>query len=435
VAYESLPLPNRGKFFEDNMIQRAVLPNGVVVLTEEMKQSQIAAVNFWIGVGSSFETPLTNGISHFFEHAVFKGTEKKDGLKIVSSIERKGGMINANTSRSSTRLYARVPAAEVANAIGVIGEMLTCPLFKASEMKLEREVILEEIRGTLDSPEELVEELFNVAMWGKTGHGLPVTGTLTSVRRLRRTHLLEHHAQVLNRWPIVVAVAGGVEHQKVVEEVAKALAQKKRSIIQKRGWQETRSEWCVRHRDVQQASVVLGTAFQLKEKKEVVALSLVNALLGGGMSSRLFQAIRERVGLVYAIDCSTGIIPGGAVFSLMYSTEPAKAKKTLEYLSAEWKPLKKQGFTKVEVKRAKEMVMGSMLMDSESSYRRSEVLAKNEFRGYSPESLEERLQNVSDVSLEEVNQMLQKVLVKKQWAGAAVLPLRQHLDLKAGIDF
>lgn len=417
------------------MIQRTVLPNGVVVLTEQLPNARSAAVDLWIGQGSRSETRDNNGIAHFFEHAVFKGNRHRDALEIVSAIERKGGVINASTTREKTHFYCRTVGEEWSTALSVLTELVSTPLFTPSEIRLEREVILEEIRWTLDLPDDLADDLCSRALWGDEGLGLPIAGTISSVRRLNSEKLKQYHQQLMHCTPIVVTAAGTMEHSAVVEQVRRELTAKKTTKKLKIGWQKPLSKMLVRHRDLQQASVVLATALPLRQEWEGIALSVIHLLLGDGMSSKLFQRVREESGLVYSIATAPSRVSGGAAFSLMFGAEPGRAKEALREIAAVLFEVKREGLSEGDVEMAKEMLCGGMLMAGEQTAACSAALAHWEFLGRTPETVEQRVHKVMELNPEQVNLVLKQLLQSNRWAGGAVVPDGQRLDLSKGLQF
>jgi len=282
-------------------IERTRLPNGVVVLSERLESYGSASIGVWLGAGSRMESAAQSGLAHFYEHMVFKGTATRSPLDLVRAVESRGGYINAYTTKEHTSFYARVQGSEVSRALDVLLDMVQGARLDLADVKLEREVILEEIRGADDTPEDTVQEILGDAIWGQQGLGLPIAGTLKSVRHLGQAQLRHYQEQLLREWPVVISAAGRVDHAELVEQVRIQFASKTRSRAQSLTPSPCTQGMRVRRRDVQQATLAMGCTLEVGQEVERTALGVIHTLLGDGMSSRLFQRIREELGLVYAV--------------------------------------------------------------------------------------------------------------------------------------
>ncbi len=420
------------------MIRRTVLPGGTTVLSENVEGFASASVGLFLGVGSREESPEDNGIAHLFEHAVFKGTRSRGPLELVEAVESRGGLLNAYTTREQTCFYARTGAEDLLNAVDVLCEMVREPALDPEAIRLEKGVVLEEIRSCLDDPEDLAGDLFCEALWGKDGPGLPIAGTLTSVRRLGMVDLRAHHMGVMRAsTPMVVAAAGKVDHDALVEAVRSRLP-RKRALRRRAGPAVFRPRNGIRVRNsaVQQASVALGTFLPSRDPDSTgLAVSLVHLLLGEGMSSRLFQRVREELGLVYSVATSVDVYSDGYGFNVQFAAEPGKADRALEVIASELALARREGFSDGEIAGAKRMMRGAATLAAESSSARAAALAQRELSHLPPEELAARDARVAALPDALVRETLRAVLVGKKWACGAVLPKGQKLDLRKGLAF
>lgn len=286
------------------MVQRTVLPGGLRVVTETMPTVRSVAVGMWVGIGSRDEAPEHMGATHFLEHLLFKGTPTRDAMEISASIEGIGGEINAFTAKEYTCYYARVLDEDLPLAVDVLADVVTSSLITADDVESERGVILEEIAMHDDDPSDVVHEQFSAALYGDSPIGRPILGTVESINMLGQERIAEYYRSYYQPRRTVVSVAGNVRHEQVVELVARAyeragaLGGPRECVPPRTGGPgaESRSEVRVVDRPTEQANLVLGTTGMSRTDDRRFALGVLNAALGGGMSSRLFQEIRRSAG-------------------------------------------------------------------------------------------------------------------------------------------
>ena len=421
------------------MIRKTTLQNGVSVLTETMPGCASASVGLTLGVGSREETERNNGVAHLFEHAVFKGTAKRSPLEIAQAVELRGGILNAYTTREQTCFYARTAAADVLGALDVICEMVREPALAPDAVALEKSVVVEEIRSCLDDPEDLAGDLFCEALWGKAGPGLPITGTVSSVRGLGVGDLRAHRRTALERRPVVVAAAGGVDHAAVVRAAELALGNCRAAARRRPAPRKPVFGTVAKRSSVQQADLVYGTFLPLAKGAEFDrvsnALFAVHLLLGEGMSSRLFQRIREDLGLVYSISTNIDLCASGFVFSVQFGAEPGKAGRAMATLAEELAAARRDGFSDEEIERTREMMKGGLILAAESSSSRAASLTQRELLGLPPADLDARVRAVDAFTAEDVRALLARLLDGRRWSCGAVLPKGQRLDVRRGMAF
>ncbi|HXR40908.1 MAG TPA: pitrilysin family protein, partial [Acidothermaceae bacterium] len=291
------------------VVRRTVLPGGLRVITEAMPSVRSVSFGVWVGVGSRDETVAQAGSSHYLEHLLFKGTKRRDALEISAALDAVGGEMNAFTAKEYTCFYARVLDTDLPIAVDVISDMMTSSLVRSADVDSERGVILEEIAMHEDDPGDVVHDTFAEALFGDTPLGRPILGTVNSINSLQRTAINGYYRRRYKPENMVVAVAGNVDHAKVVRLVGKAFDEVLSSSsavpaqprIGGRAPASNLGVSSVVRRPTEQAHLVLGVPALARVDERRFALGVLNGALGGGMSSRLFQEVREKRGLAYSV--------------------------------------------------------------------------------------------------------------------------------------
>ncbi len=408
----------------NNFIKRTVLPNGVVVISENVPGYESTAVGLYMKSGSAHEGENHNGLAHFFEHIVFKGTESRSALEISKSIEDKGGEFNAYTSQGETCFYAHTSASEFATAVKTICEMINLPKIDPVDVKNEKGVILEEARMYMDIPDRVVGDLYEEALWGSnTELGRRVIGTISSIKKIGVNDLVEYHERVLSEVPMVVAASGKVDHSELVKMVRAGLS-RKTGVVKSRiispnfmgAFDKTK------RMSVNQACVQAGTFVHTENERQRVALSIVRNIMGGGMSSRLFQTVREKMGLVYGIRAYTETYDRGIGFGVGYKAEPNKAVLAFEAMVDEIGKMKKEGFGKDEILRAKDSICGQARLTNESALNRMMIIGERELNGRKVMGLSELVRRTESITAKEVGEVVDMIGDIDDWAYAAVVP-------------
>lgn len=418
-------------------IEKTILDNGVIVITETIPGFASASVGVWIENGSRHESLDINGISHFYEHMVFKGTKSRDSLEIVQSVESKGGYINAYTTRDHTCFYTRVIEEDVQLATEVLCDMVNEPLMDKVEFVKEKEVILEEVRASLDSPEEIIHDLFAEALWGKEGLGLPIAGYLKTVKNIEVKDLKSYQTQVKNKYQVIASAAGAVVHKDFVKQVEQGLSRQKRNTYHKTKFQAPQRKHLVKQKDVQQCNVVMGTAFEIKDIKHQLALNLFNNIFGDGMSSRLFQTIREDYGLAYSVYSCMDNYKDTMCFNVCLSLEDRKFEEAMELLSNEILQLLNDGITEAEFIQAKNTLKGGLQLSLESTNARMNFMARQLMRrpDQEPMTPQEVLAQIESIEMSEVESVIGEIFVKKNWASALIQPKGPRLSVAKCLKF
>ena len=400
------------------VVRRTVLPGGLRVVTETMPTVRSVAVGMWVGIGSRDEAPEHMGATHFLEHLLFKGTPTRDAMEISASIEGIGGEINAFTAKEYTCYYARVLDEDLPVAVDVLADVVTSSLIADEDVESERGVILEEIAMHDDDPSDVVHEQFAAALYGDSPIGRPILGTVDSINTLPRERIAEYYRRYYLPMRTVVSVAGNVRHEDVVELVARAYdrsgmltgpaeyAQPRTSGPGARA----RSGVKVLDRPTEQANLILGTTGISRTDDRRFALSVLNAALGGGMSSRLFQEIREKRGLAYSAYSYTSAYADTGQFGIYVGCLPSKIDDVLKICRDEVSRAVAEGLTEEEIVRGKGQMRGGLVLGLEDTGSRMSRIGKNELVYEELLSVDEVLSRIEAVTPEEIAEVAEDVL-------------------------
>jgi predicted Zn-dependent peptidase len=362
------------------LFRTSTLPNGVRVLTESMPYVRSASLGIWADVGSAAERPQQRGISHLVEHMLFKGTERRSAREIAETMDAVGGNLNAFTDKEATCYYGKVIDHHVPLAIDVLSDMFLNSTFAPEELAKEQKVVLEEIRMYDDSPDEMIHDLFVRTMWQGSNLGEPTIGYAETVSSLTsddlRDHLRAHYAPNT----VVVAAAGNVEHDAVVALVEQHFAGYTGvSVTPEPERPRLTPATLVKRKDTEQAYVVLGSRGLSVRDERRYALSILDTILGGGMSSRLFQEVREKRGLAYSVYSFQQGYRESGLFGVSAGTSPSSVGECVDVIVSELARMADDGPTDAELTLAKEHIKGSLTLSLESSSSRMIRLGRSEF--------------------------------------------------------
>jgi predicted Zn-dependent peptidase len=403
----------------DGVVYRTVLPGGLRVITESLPAVRSASFGIWAGVGSRDEDSRHAGATHYLEHLLFKGTSRRSALEISASIDAVGGELNAFTAKEYTCYYARVLDADLPLAIDVLSDMVTSSLLEANEVEAERSVILEEIAMTDDDPSDTAHEAFGLQLFGDTPLGRPILGTADSINAITRDQIAEHYTAEYTPDNLVVAAAGRLDHDEVVELTSrcfgKALSRSAEPApprLPGPAGPDVGAGTGVRllSRPIEQANLVLGCAGLPRNDERRFALGVLNAALGGGMSSRLFQEIREKRGLAYAVYSFNSQHADVGIWGIYAGCQPAKADEVLAICAEEVAKVCADGLTAEELDRGKGQLRGSMVLGLEDPASRMTRLGKSELVYPYLEPVDEILTRIEEVTLDDVREVANAVL-------------------------
>lgn len=401
-------------------VKRSVHSSGLRIVTEEVPSVRSAAVGIWVNVGSRDEAPATAGASHFLEHLLFKGTTSRTALEISSSIESVGGEMNAFTSKEYTCFYARVIDTDLPMAIDVVSDLITSSIVTALDVDAERKVVLEEIAMRDDDPSDLVHDLFSDTYYGDTAIGRPILGTIDSIKGMSRNTVFNYYKKKYLPQDLVVAVAGNIKHKRVVAMVEEALSRD--NFLDELGAPVLRPNTPVKnskqqsvgllYKKSEQAHMFYGMEGVARADERRFAMGVLSAALGGGMSSRLFQEIREKRGLAYSVYAYAQQFAGSGVLGFYAACNPTKAVEVVEIIRGVLSDVADNGMTHEEIERAKGAVRGSLVLSQEDSGSRMSRIGKNEIVYGQVMDFDDILKAISRVSVTDIREIASEFLVK-----------------------
>jgi predicted Zn-dependent peptidase len=397
-----------------------VLQNGLRVITESMPGMRSAAFGVWVGVGSRDETPALSGASHFLEHLLFKGTRQRTGLEISAAMDAVGGELNAFTSKEHTCYYAHVLAEDLPLAADLVCDVVTSATIAPEDVESERGVILEEIAMRDDDPSDAVHDVFGEALFGDTALGRPVVGSIESIESMRRDQVAGYYKRRYRPESMVVAAAGQIEHRTVLRLVRSAFSGLPGGAASTATPQSPRAGGkaprrparpvATIRRPTEQANLVLGTFGLSRHDDRRYALGVLNSALGGGMSSRLFQEVRERRGLAYSVYSFTTQYAGAGAVGVSAGCHPAKVHELLDVVRDQLREVAEDGLTDAEVARGKGQVRGGMVLGLEDTGSRMSRIGKGELAYGEVIEVDEMLARVDAVTPDEIRTLAAEVL-------------------------
>ncbi|MCX6427728.1 MAG: pitrilysin family protein [Actinobacteria bacterium] len=402
-------------------VRRTVLSSGLRIVTEEVPSVRSAAIGIWVNVGSRDETPAVAGASHFLEHLLFKGTTTRTALEISSSIESVGGEMNAFTTKEYTCFYARVIDTDLPMAVDVVSDLITSSLVTANDVDSERKVVLEEISMRDDDPSDLVQELFSDTYYGDTPIGRSILGTTESINGVSRSAVFNYYKKRYIPQDLVIAVAGNIKHKKVVEMVERALSRD--GFLNVHGSPQVRPDTPIRiknqqsvgliNRKTEQANMFYGVAGVARNDDRRFTMGILSAALGGGMSSRLFQEIREKRGLAYSVFSYSQQFAGTGILGFYAASHPTKAFEVIDVIREVLADVAANGMTEEEIERAKGAVRGSLVLSQEDSGSRMSRIGKSEIVYGEIMGFDEILKEISGVTSDAIRKVAGEFLVQR----------------------
>jgi predicted Zn-dependent peptidase len=408
-------------------IRKSVLPGGLRVVTEFLPSVRSVALGIWVGVGSRDEDIAHHGATHYLEHLLFKGTAKRTALEISASMDAVGGEMNAFTAKEYTCYYARVLDVDLPLAIDVLSDMVTSSLIEPRDVDAERNVVLEEIAMNEDDPTDTVHEAFTGKLFGDTPLGRPILGTVESINAITRDQINEHYVSRYTPPHLVVSAAGNLDHDDVVAQVRAAFgavldrfagAEPARPRLRDSGglWDgygtAAGSGVTLVSREIEQANLVLGCEGLSRTDDRRFALGVLNAALGGGMSSRLFQEVREKRGLAYSVYSFASQHADTGLWGVYVGCLPSKADEVLSICAAEVAKVVADGLTGEELERGKGQVRGGIVLGLEDPSSRMTRLGKAELVYPVLEPVDDVIAAINAVTHDDVRQAASDVLTR-----------------------
>lgn len=385
-------------------IKATRLSNGLTILTDRMPGVRSATLGFFFRVGSRHEPAELNGISHFIEHTVFKGTTRRSALDIAIEQDRLGGNLDAFTSHEETGFAIKVIDDQLPRAFDLIADMLTNPRFDEADLKSEQKVIIEEMKMVEDSPEEYLGELFSEAFFPGHPLGLNIAGTPKLVKSFDRGKTFQYHADTYHAGNLVIAAAGNIEHEQIVDLAEKAFSSSAKPPVSRDAHTPVMAAPILikQNKNLEQAHVIIATPLVGARDDRRYAADLLANIIGGGTSSRLWQKVREERGLAYSVGASAIMYQDCGMFSVFAGTSPDQVKEVVDLSIAEMREVVKNGVTQDELDLAKQQTTASILLGLEDSAARAATLAQSEMIHGRQIPLDETLDNLNAVTTQDL---------------------------------
>ncbi len=409
------------------MFRKEVLSNGLTVLMEAMPHVRTLAIGIWIRRGSRHEQRTESGLAHFLEHMLFKGTERRTQAEIAQEMDEIGGQTDAFTSQEYAGFHAKVLDEHVVRAVDLLADIVSHPLFDKEELERERKVILEEMKSVEDTPDDVVHDIFSEAFWPDHALGRPVLGRVETVSSFRQEDLLRFFPKIYTPSNLIVAAAGNLEEEKVLDLVRERFSD---LSAPPDGIEDVPPKVSpsiqLAEKDLELAHLVLGSEAPPQASRKRYAAYVLNAVLGGNMSSRLFQVIREEHALAYSVFSSLSAYHDTGQFAIYAGTEPQNVPLVLDLVLGELRRIKSQPVDEAELKRAKSHLRGSILMGLESTNARMSQLARQEMYFGRQVTPDEVISGIDSVEAPEVLELASEMFGRGPLA-MTVLGRLEHL--------
>lgn len=438
LGFEQSPGTTRTLLTEKQggLVKRTVLSSGLRIITEQMPTVRSAAIGIWVNVGSRDEVASQTGSAHYLEHLLFKGTKTRTALEISSAFDAVGGEMNAFTSKEVTCFYARVLDTHVPMAIDVLSDMITSATITKTDVDQERTVVLEEIAMRDDDPSDIVHEQFAKAMFGDTPLGRSILGTVENISSLSRRSIFGFYQKYYSPERLVISVAGNIDHAQIVKLIRKAFekggadleSHRTPFVPVKSKAKLNRTGGVIKlDKDTEQANLVIGVPGIDRSDERRYVQTVLNSALGGGMSSRLFQEVREKRGLVYTVYSFGQQFQDAGIAGLYAGCNPKNLQTVREVCADVLADVAAHGITAVELEKAKGQVAGGTVLGLEDTGSRMSRNARNELNFGYVASVSDVLDRVNAVTLDEVH-----ALAHHLWSQTPLTAVVGPKDLKVG---
>ncbi len=411
--------------------QKTILPNGLRIITESIPYVRSVSLGLWLDVGSRDEPRSSLGICHFIEHMVFKGTKTRTPSEIAAHLESVGGVLNAFTGREQTCFYAKFLDEHLEKGVEILFDLVNNPLFGTSDIEKEKKVILEEIRDIEDSPGELVHDLFAEAIFCDHPLGRPILGnkkTVLDINRGKVLRFVDRHYRPAN---IIVAASGNLEHDRLVDIVRKFVDPFNHSFgaVTPNGRKRPRffPKREIFRRATKQPHLCLGLPTNEFTHPSRSAMLLLNSLMGGGMSSRLFQHLREDLGYVYTVYSFLDFFADNGIFGIYLGTDKKNAGKAIKAIGSEVERITEQRLSVQELNSAKEQLKGNLMLGLENTSNRMNRLAKHELLANRHISLDETVMGIDCVTCDEVNEVAREIFLSNKFSAVTLGPVKNDI--------
>ncbi len=391
------------------------LSTGTTIISEFVPHVKSFSLGFWFNVGTRDENLKNNGISHFIEHMLFKGTKKRSAKRISDEIESYGGYLNAFTSKEHTCYYSRGLTKNLSKTFNVLSDVIQNPLFRENHVKKEAGVIIDELRDVYDNPEELIFDKFEEVIFKGNSLSYPVIGTEKNITNFNSTELQKYHAEKYKTGNLLIVASGSVEHGNLVEMAERFISKSKKKINgYRKKFHSKKTNDLVLEYDFQQVHSIIGrSTFGLNNKKRM-QVKLLSTMLGEGSSSRLFQAVREKLGITYQINSFLNSYHDVSAFGVYFSTNGNQAKRVMDIVSKEFLKLKQKKVSEKELNRVKEYLKGGILLSLENTTNRMIRIANSFLYFNHIIPLDNFLKRIDDITADDIHSIANQVLDENQ---------------------
>ncbi len=418
------------------MFKRTILDNGVRIVCEKIPYVRSVSIGIWVGTGSRNENEANNGISHFIEHMLFKGTAKRSAREIAESIDNIGGQINAFTGKECTCYYTKTLDAHIDIALDVLADMFFNSEFAKKDIDVERKVILEEIGMYQDSPEELVHDILSETVWEGDPLGYPILGTQECLNNINKDTIKNYIETNYLPTNTVISVAGNYDDDKLMDRLTGLFKDWKLQKPEMPELEEVcfKSNSRLKDKDTEQVHLCLGFEGVEHGNDNIYTILAINNVFGGGMSSRLFQKIREEKGLVYSIYSYPSSYKNTGLFTIYGGMNPEHLDTVMDLVVKEIKELKKNGLSKDELEKSKEQLKGNYILGLESTSSRMNSIGKSELmlkRIFSPDEI---LKKIDSISMDSAVEMIDRIFDLNKVGFSAVGNLKKNININDFID-
>jgi predicted Zn-dependent peptidase len=406
------------------MYRKDTLSNGIRVVSETLPKSRSVSIGVWVKVGSRHEPPEIGGVSHFIEHLFFKGTQKRTAKDIAIEMDSIGGEMNAFTSQETTTYYAKVVDEHLPVAIDILSDILLGSKFDPVEMEKERKVILEEIKGVEDTPDDYIHELFTNTVWPDNSLGRPILGTKDTIKSLKHENIITYIDNYYSPKEIVISVAGNFEHARLIELLNMSFGRLSRSGIPKKEEMPAfTGAVVVKKKQLEQVQLCIGCKGLNYTHEDRYVISALNTVLGNSMSSRLFQEIREQNALAYSIYSYVTSYRDTGLLTVYAGTDPSNALEVARLVLKEFKKITEEGITSAEETRVKNQIKGSLVLSLESSSSHMSRIARQEMYYGKYVSMDDIIKGVEKVTAGQVQRLAQQLFSRENISLTILGPL------------
>lgn len=405
------------------MFNLVTMDNNTMILTEKVPHVRSVSIGFFVDIGSRYESPDINGSSHFIEHLMFKGTGRRTAKDIAEELDAVGGQLNAFTTKEYTCYYARVMDEHFDLAVDLLGDMLFESKLDRTDIDRERNVIIEEIKMYEDTPDELVHDIFASLIWRGHSLGQPIIGTAEVIKGISRDRLYDYYKTHYNPGRMIVAVAGNIEHDAVINKLRPIFESKEGKAHPRQvNTPSTQQQIICRSKDTEQVHLIVGAPGLKLDHEKIYVMQIINTILGGGLSSRLFQEIREQRGLVYSVYSYHSSYHDTGLFGVYAGLSKQNVDEVLAQIFKQVKDIQSNGVKEEELHRAKEQLKGNLYLSLENVNTRMSRLGKSQMYLGKVVTPEEIINKVNKVTISEIRELAKEVLDPKGFSLASIGP-------------